>query len=369
MSSAAVALEVSVGDREVLERWARSGSVSARAARQARVLLWAADGVANEETARRCGVAPNTVRAWRRGFEAGGLGWLGTVVGGRGPARSLGDGQVSAIVADTLLEEPPDGSACWSTRSMGERHGVGKDIVARVWREHGLRPWRADVFKLSRDPDFEAKLVDVVGLYLDPPEAAAVFAFDEKTQVQAIDRTQPSLPMVPGRHRTLTHDYKRHGTLDLFAALNVATGEVLHQTRRRHTGADVLAFFKWIDLHTPARLDVHIVLDNLSAHKSKPVRDWLAHPKRARWHLHFTPTSASWLNLVESWFSILARKALKHRAHTSVKDLEDSIDAWTANWNTDPKPLKWTKAAQPIIDKTRRAQAALDRANKPATHH
>lgn len=369
MVSAAVALGVSDADREVLERWARSGCVSHRVARQARVLLAACDGLANEEIARRCGVAPNTVRAWRRGFEAGGLGWLGTVAGGRGPARSLGAARESAIVSDTLFEEPPDGSACWSTRSMGERHGVGKDIVARVWRENGLRPWRSDVFKLSRDPCFEAKLVDVVGLYLDPPEAAAVFAFDEKTQVQAIDRTQPSLPMVPGRARTLTHDYKRRGTLDLFAALNVSTGEVLHQTRRRHTGKDVLAFFKWIDLHTPRHLDVHIVLDNLSAHKSKPVKDWLAHPKRARWHLHFTPTSASWLNLVETWFSILARKALKHRTHTSVKDLEDTIDTWTSHWNQNPKPLRWTKTAEPIIAKTRRAQTALNRANKPATHH
>ncbi|MDE0065449.1 MAG: helix-turn-helix domain-containing protein [Acidimicrobiaceae bacterium] len=188
MSLAAVALEVSEGDRGVLERLARSGSVSARSSRQARVLLLASDGVANEEIARRCGVAPNTVRAWRRGFDVGGVGWLGTAVGGRGPARSLDAGRVSAIVADTLFEEPPDGSACWSTRLMGERHGVGKDIVARVWREHGLRPWRQDVYKLSRDPDFEAELVDVVGLYLDPPEAAAVFAFDEKTQVQALDQ-------------------------------------------------------------------------------------------------------------------------------------------------------------------------------------
>lgn len=369
MSLAAVALEVSVGDREVLGRWARSGGVSARVARQARVLLSAADGVSNEEIARCCGVAPNTVRAWRRGFESGGLEWLGTVVGGRGPARSLDAGRVSAIVADTLFEQPPDGSSCWSTRSMAARHGVGKDVVARVWREHGLRPWRADVFKLSRDRDFEAKLADVVGLYLDPPEAAAVFAFDEKTQVQAMDRTQPSLPMVPGRNRTLTHDYKRHGTVDLFAALNVATGEVLHQTRKRHTGADVLAFFKQIDLHTPRRLEVHIVLDNLSAHKSKPVRDWLSHPEHARWHLHFTPTSASWANLVESWFSILTRKALKARTHTSVADLVDTIDTWTSHWNHNPKPLKWAKTAQPIIDKTRRAQTALNHANKPATHH
>ena len=200
----------------------------------------------------------------------------------------------------------------------GARHGVGKDIIARVWRERGLRPWRVDVFKLSNDKNFEAKLRDVVGLYLDPPEAAVVFSFDEKTQVQALDRTQPSLPLRRGRAATMTHDYKRNGTVDLFAALNVATGEVLHQTRRRHTGADVLAFFRWIDVHTPRDLDVHVILDNLSAHKSEPVRKWLANPERRRWHLHYTPTSASWLNLVEGWFSILTRKALKHNSFTSV---------------------------------------------------
>ena len=220
----AKALVVCVEVRAELERVARSGSVSQRVACQARVLLSAVDGTANEETARRCGVAPNTVRAWRRGLEAGGLEWLGTVVGGRGPARSLSAEAEAAIAADTLYEQPPDGSACWSTRAMADRWGVGKDIVARIWRERGLRPWRADVFKLSQDPDFEAKLCDVIGLYLDPPERAAVFSFDEKTQIQALDRTQPSLPMKRGRAQTMTHDYKRNDTLDLFAALNAALG-------------------------------------------------------------------------------------------------------------------------------------------------
>ncbi|MDE0066258.1 MAG: IS630 family transposase [Acidimicrobiaceae bacterium] len=175
-----------------------------------------------------------------------------------------------------------------------------------------------------------------------------------------------SLPMVPGRNRTLTHDCKRHGTLDLFAALNAATGEVLHQTRKRHTGKDVLAFFKWIDLHTPAHLDVHIVLDNLSAHKSEPVREWLAHPKRSRWHLHFTPTSASWANLVEGWFSVLARKAIKNNTFNSVEQLADAIDTWTSHWNHDPQPFTWTKPAHDIINKVNRARTALA---KSATHH
>lgn len=369
MSLPAAPLRVTPGQRAELERLRRSGATPQRVVRQAEVLLSAAEGAANEETARRVGVAPNTVRAWRRGFESGGLGWLGTVAPGRGPARALGADGEAAIISDTLTAEPPDGASRWSTRAMAARCGVGKDVVARTWREAGLRPWRTDIFKVSADPDFEAKLADVVGLYLDPPEAAAVFSFDEKTQVQALDRTQPSLPMRRGRAQTMTHDYKRNGTVDLFAALNVATGEVLHQTRRRHTGADVLAFFRWIDLHTPRELDVHVILDNLSAHKSAPVRDWLAHPRRRRWRLHFTPTSSSWANLVEGWFSVLARKALKDRAFTSTAELTDAIDNWTAHWNHDPQPLRWTKTAHHINTRIQRARTALDRATKPATDH
>ena len=356
---------LSAGDREALERMAGSGSEPHRRVVRAGALLALADGGSVRSVAREMGFHQDTVRAWRDRFLESGPEGVGAVAPGRGRKPGVSGAVVEAIVADTLHSAPEDGSACWSTRAMAARHGVGKDTVARIWRARGLRPWLADVFKLSKDPDFEAKLVDVVGLYLDPPERAAVFSFDEKTQVQALDRTQPSLPMVPGRNRTLTHDYKRHGTVDLFAALNVATGEVLHQTRNRHTGKDVLAFFKWIDLHTPADLDVHIVLDNLSAHKSKPVRDWLSHPKRQRWHLHFTPTSSSWLNLIETWFSILARKALKNNSFNSLADLTDTIDTWTTHWNENPQPLAWTKPANDIIAKTRRAQTAL---NKTATH-
>jgi len=249
---------------------------------------------------------------------------------------------------------------------MAQRHGVGKDTVARIWKARNLRPWRVDTFKLSADPDFEAKLCDVVGLYLDPPQRAVVFSFDEKTQCQALDRTQPSLPIKPGRGKTMTHDYKRNGTTDLFAAMNVATGEVLHDTRQRHTGDDVLAFFKRIDLHVPDSLDIHVVLDNLSAHKSKPVKDWLADPKRARWHLHFTPTSSSWLNLIEGWFSVLTRKALTNNSFTSVAQLADTIDLWASHWNDNPQPFVWTKTIDDIITKVKRGRAAL---TESATHH
>ena len=362
-------MELDAADRLELERLSRSARTPVRVGRQARVLLWAADGVSNEETARREGVTANTVRAWRRGFGEGGVAGLGTVAPGRGPKRSLSAEGEAAIVRDTLSVEPPDGATCWSTRQMAARYGVGKDIVARAWREAGLRPWRTDIFKVSTDPTFEAKLADVVGLYVDPPERAAVFSFDEKTQIQALDRTQPSLPIKPGRARTMTHDYRRCGTVDLFAARNVATGEVLTQTRRRHTGADVLAFFKHIDSHTPRHLDVHVILDNLSAHKSEPVRTWLSDPRRKRWHLHFTPTSSSWANLVEAWFSILTRKALHNRAFTSVTELTEAINHWTQHWNHDPKPLRWTKTAHHINTRIQRAQTALNHATKPATHH
>jgi transposase len=203
----------------------------------------------------------------------------------------------------------------------------------------------------------------VVGLYLDPPERAIVFSFDEKTQVQALDRTQPSLPMKPGRAGTMTHDYRRHGTTDLFAAMNVATGEVIYDTRRRHTGKDVLAFFKWIDLHVPHHLDIHVVLDNLSAHKAEPVRKWLAHSKRDRWHLHFTPTSSSWLNLVERWFRELTTTRLRRGVFRSVPDLVAVIYAYIALNNADPKPFVWTASAEAILTKVGRCRAILETAH------
>lgn len=365
----AAALDVSESDREALERMARSSVLPHRQVRQARGLLLAADGMANEAIARELDTTPDTVRRWRHKYAVGGIGAVGSIAPGRGRKPEISDEVVDAIVTDTLHSVPDDGSTSWTTRSLAARHGVGKDTVARIWRARRLRPWQVDTFKLSNDPAYEAKLVDVVGLYMNPPERAVVFSFDEKTQVQALDRTQPSLPMKPGRGRTMTHDYKRHGTVDLFAALNVATGEVLTQTRRRHTGDDVLAFFKWIDLHVPRDLDIHVVLDNLSAHKSEPVKKWLAHPKRARWHLHFTPTSASWVNLIENWFAQLTKKRLTNSAFTSVAELVDAIDQWTSHWNDDPRPFVWTKPAADIIAKVRRGRAVLSHQIKSATHH
>jgi transposase len=254
-------LAMSDEQRTALEKMAHATSLPHRTVTQSKALIWAADGVANEEIARRCGVDPDAVRRWRARFVEEGVSGVGKIRKGRGRKSWLAEGTVEEVVRLTLEETPEDTSTHWTTRTLARRVGVGKDTIARVWRNHELKPWRSETFKLSNDPRFEEKLVDVVGLYLNPPEKAAVFSFDEKTQCQALDRTQPSLPMKPGRAGTLTHDYKRHGTIDLFAALNVMTGEVIYDTRKSHTGADVLAFFKLIDLHVPKELEVHVVLD------------------------------------------------------------------------------------------------------------
>lgn len=354
--------------REDLRRMATSTSLPHRTVVQARALQWAAEGKANEEIARRCEVDSDTVRRWRARFAAHGTAGVGVIAKGRGRKPAMAEGTVAEVVRITCNEKPDDGSTHWTTRSLARRFGIGKDAVARIWSDHNLKPWKMDAFKISTDPDFEEKLIDVVGLYLNPPQRAAVFSFDEKTQVQALDRTQPSLPMRPGRAGTMTHDYKRHGTLDLFAALNVATGEVLTDYRKRHTAADVLRFFKHIDASVERGLQIHVVLDNLSAHKAPEITTWLAHPRRKRWHLHFTPTSSSWLNLVERWFKELTDKRLRRGAFTSVADLTEAIATWVGHWNDDPTPFVWHKPAQEIIEKVQRGRATLHQI-KSATEH
>src|SRR3954464_3714182 len=268
---AATRLLITDEQRAGLEAMAKSPSLSHRAVRQARGLLDAADGVGNEEIGRRCGVSANTVRAWRKSFTERGVAGVGVVAQGRGRKPWLPEGMVAEVVRVTLTEKPADGSTHWSSRTLAKRMGISHGAVGNIWRDHDLKPWKVDTFKISHDPRFEEKLVDVVGLYLDPPAKAVVFCFDEKTQVQALDRTQPSLPMKPGRARTMTHDYKRNGTVDLFAAMNVATGEVLTGLTKGHSGADVLRFFKQIDATVPRGLAVHVVLDNLSAHSTPEI--------------------------------------------------------------------------------------------------
>ena len=364
----AAPLELSADERDALSEMARSTSLPHRTVVRSKALLWASDGVANEEIARRCAVDPDAVRRWRRRFAETGVAGVGRIAKGRGRRSWLPDGTVEAVVHDTLHATPDDGSTHWSTRLMAERHGIGKDTVARIWRDHELRPWKISTFKISNDPRFEEKLVDVVGLYMSPPERAVVFSFDEKTQVQALDRTQPSLPMTRGKAGTFTHDYKRNGTTNLFAAMNVATGEVLYDTREHHTAEDVLRFFKHIDLHVAKDLEIHVVLDNYATHKAPPVAKWLADPKRARWHLHFTPTSSSWTNLVERWFKELTERRLRRGVFTSVSALVEAIELWTEHWNDDPKPFIWHKPAEEIIEKVRRGRASLRQINSATDH-
>ncbi|MGH3969656.1 MAG: IS630 family transposase [Mycobacterium sp.] len=364
----AAAMPVTDEQRLALERLAASTSSPHRQVMQARGLLLACDGVANEEIARRCGVDSDTVRRWRLRFAEQGIIGVGRIAKGRGRKPGLPAGTVEEVLRLTHSERPPDGSTQWSTRTLAARVGIGKDSVAKIWADHGLKPWRIETFKVSNDPRFEEKLVDVVGLYMDPPTRAAVFCFDEKTQCQALDRTQPSLPMKAGRAGTMTHDYKRNGTIDLFAAMNVATGKVLTDLRKGHTGADVLRFFKQIDAAVPLDLDVHVILDNLSAHSTPEIGKWLAHKDRRRWHLHFTPTSSSWLNLIERWFKELTDKRLRRGAFSSVAELTAAITTWAEHWNRDPRPFVWKATADDIIAKVQRGRDTL-RQIKSQTDH
>jgi transposase len=364
----APALPVSADQRAELVRMSRSTSLPHRKVVQARGLLLAADGVANQEIARQCGVDSDTVRRWRARFADKGVAGVGMIAKGRGRKPSIPAGTVAEVVRLTHKELPADGSTHWSTRSMAAQVGIGKDAVARIWADHGLKPWKVDTFKISNDPRFEEKLVDVVGLYLTPPARAAVFSFDEKTQCQALDRTQPSLPMKKGRAGTMTHDYKRNGTIDLFAAMNIATGQVITDLHKGHTGTDVLRFFKQIDASVPRGLAVHVVLDNLSAHSTPQITRWLAHRDRRRWHLHFTPTSSSWLNLIERWFKELTDRRLRRGVFTSVADLTDAITTWAEHWNKNPKPFIWKATAEDIITKVQPGRETLHQIKTQTDH-
>jgi transposase len=362
-------MELSNSDRAELERVARQTTASHRKVLQAKALLSLADGKSLRSTAVALGTWPRSVMRWRDQFLARGPDSLGAIAPGRGRKPEIPSEIIEAIVHDTLHERPEDGSTQWSTRSMAERHGVGKDTVARVWRARNLRPWQIDRFKLSNDPRFEEKLVDIVGLYLDPPERAVVLCVDEKSGTQALERTQPSLPMIPGRAGTMTHDYKRHGTTSLFAALDIATGKVLTCCKPQHRHEEFLSFLKLIDKVVPKNLEVHLVVDNYATHKHPEVRAWLEHPRRRRFHLHFTPTSSSWLNLVERWFAEITNKRIRRGSFASVDQLISTIDQWAERWNNDPKPFVWHKSAEEIIRKVRSGRAVLTAATKSATDH
>lgn len=342
-----VAIELTQDERDTLQRWVRRHSSSQALALRSRIVLACADGATNLAIAADLGCNKVTVAKWRHRFATDRL--EGLVDAPRpGAARKIGDEVVEAIVVETLETTPKDATH-WSTRTLAERHGISRQTVSEIWRAFGLKPWRQDEFKVSPDPDLIEKIRDLVGLYMSPPVAAAVYAVDEKPQIQALDRTAPILPMLPTTPQKATHDYVRNGTLDLFAALNIATGTVITDLRKSHTAADFLAFLNKIDREVPDDLDVHVILDNLSTHKTPAVHEWLLrHP---RFHFHFTPTYGSWMNLVERWFSALTTKKLQRSAHRSVKALAADIRSWVETWNENPRPFVWHKTADEILER------------------
>ncbi len=342
-----VEIVLSTEEREALQRWARRHKSSQALALRCRIVLACAEGRSNREVAAELDVHPTTVAKWRHRFAAERLDGLADAPR-PGAARTIGDDVVEAVVVETLETAPPDATH-WSTRGLAAKHGISHQTVAEIWRAFGLKPWRQDSFKVSPDPDLVDKIRDLVGLYMNPPVAAAVFAVDEKPQIQALNRTAPTLPLLPTTPQRATHDYQRNGTCDLFAALEVATGKVITDIRKSHTSADFVAFLNKVNREVPDGLEVHVILDNLSTHKTPTVQRWLL--RHRRFHFHFTPTYGSWMNLVERWFSALTTKKLQRSAHRSVKELAADINAWVENWNDNPTPFVWHKSAELILER------------------
>jgi transposase len=344
------------GDRQRLEGWVRSSTIQSGLARRARIVLLAADGLSNVEIAERVGVSLPTVTSWRSRYREGGIAGLADEARSGRP-RSVDHRR---IVAATLKAPPKKlGVTHWSSRLLARHLGIGDATVARAWREYGVAPWRSETFKFSTDPELVAKVTDVVGLYLAPPENAIVLSIDEKSQIQALDRTQKMLPMQPGFPERRTHDYVRHGTSTLFAALEIATGRVTAACKPRHRHQEFLAFLKQVARAYPADVDdhgrpieLHLIMDNYATHKRIEVRDWLAANPRIK--VHFTPTSGSWLNLVEVWFGIIDRQAIRRGVFGSVKDLNAKIRAFIDGWNDRAHPFVWTKTSDQILTKANR---------------
>lgn len=342
--------------RSQLLAYARGRKTPARLVVRARIVLLAAEGKQDVEIAHQLSVVPRAAARWRARFLGKGIAGLQQDAPRPGRPRTIPAATVAQVIRKTTQEKPPQATH-WSTRSMAAATGISETSVRRIWRAHGLKPHRVQSFKLSNDPHFAEKLQDIVGLYLNPPEHALVLALDEKSQIQALDRTQPGLPMKKGRAQTLTHDYKRHGTTTLFAALNTFDGNVLATCMPRHRHQEWLQFLRMIDRKTPGDLDLHLIVDNYSTHKHPKVQRWAArHP---RFHFHFTPTSSSWLNMVERFFRDLSQNQLRRGTFTSVSDLENAILAYIEQHNRAPKPFIWTAKANDILEKVKRAKAAL----------
>ena len=349
-------IELSDVERETLQRWVRRHTSAQALALRSRIVLACADGLTNQQVAAAERVHPVTVGKWRRRFAADRLEGLCDAPR-PGAERTIADETIEAVIVDTL-ESTPGADTHWSTRGMAANHGISKTTVAEIWRAFGLKPWKQDSFKVSPDPDLIEKVRDLVGLYMNPPDAAAVFAVDEKPQIQALDRTAPTLPMLPTTPQQATHDYERNGTVDLFAALDIASGTVISDIRTSHNQDDFISFLNKIHREVPAELDVHVILDNLSTHKTPKVQRWLL--RHRRFHLHFTPTYGSWMNLVERWFSALTTKKLQRSAHRNAKELAADIRAWVEVWNENPTPFVWHKSAEQILERLAGYCAAIN---------
>ncbi|RJF95562.1 IS630 family transposase [Noviherbaspirillum saxi] len=338
-------LVLSAAEKEQLHAWARRRKTAQALALRSRIVLECAGGAENKAVAVKLAVTRQTVSKWRARFVHMRLDGLLDAPRSGAP-RTIDDARVDVVIAKTL-EEQPSNATHWSTRAMAREAKLSQTAVSRIWRAFGLQPHRQETFKLSTDPLFVEKTRDIVGLYLDPPLKAMVLCVDEKSQIQALDRTQPILPLAPGVPERRTHDYQRHGTTTLFAALDIATGEVIGQLHRRHRSSEFLKFLRTIEASVPNDLDIHLVMDNYGTHKTPTIRNWFArHP---RFHVHFTPTSASWLNQVERWFATLTEKQIRRGTHRSTRQLEDAIRHYLKLNNADPKPFVWTKSADDIL--------------------
>ena len=358
MFAPAASISLQESQIQQLRMLARAGTTTQRVARRCRVILLAHAGTSNSAIAQQLGLSRPTVNATRAAFLRGGVEALLRDPKRKRSRRVLSQELEQQILDTTLKTKPPDGTH-WSVRGMAQRLGVARMLVQRVWQRFDVQPHRVERFKLSNDPHFDGKVRDVVGLYLDPPDQALVLCVDEKSQIQALDRTRPILPLRPGLPERQTHDYKRHGTTTLFAAFNILTGKVIGSCLSRHRGKEFVKFLNQLEKDVPVDLDVHIILDNYSTHKGALVQTWLKPRKRRRFHFHFTPTSSSWLNQVERWFGLITGRMIRRGTFCSVPELEQAIYRWLATWNDKPKPFVWKATADVILDKVRRCREAI----------